>query len=277
MSMAKSSERGAELTLGAIDTRIGGRDILHGIDLRVAPGEFVSVVGRSGSGKSTLLRVLAGLQPPSRGALHVGAEPIIMFQEPRLLPWRSVLQNICLGIDAPDSRAAMSVLEQVGLADRAHDYPTVLSGGERQRVSLARALMHRPRVMLLDEPFGALDALTRISAQKLVESLWTQHGFTAVLVTHDVDEAVLLADHVLVINDGRIVFRQRVDLPRPRVRNSPEVGRFAAQVLAAIFDEELVREVPTIPSSAAATPSLQPRAAANWQVRNGITTLGETS
>jgi sulfonate transport system ATP-binding protein len=275
--MTASRESGAELFLSGIGTRLGGRDVLRDIDLQVAPGEFVSVVGRSGSGKSTLLRVLAGLQAPSRGELRVGAQPIIMFQEPRLLPWRSVLQNISLGLDHPDSREAMGVLEQVGLADRARDYPTVLSGGQRQRVSLARALMHQPRVMLLDEPFGALDALTRISAQRLVEALWAKHAFTAVLVTHDVDEAVLLGDHVLVINEGRIVFRQRVDLPRPRVRNSPEVGALAARVLAAIFDEELGRgAAPSERSAASANGALQPRAAGLWPAAS-VSTLGETS
>ncbi|HKP61888.1 MAG TPA: ABC transporter ATP-binding protein [Polyangiales bacterium] len=228
---------GAELILDGLDARLGGRTILDGIDLHVAPGEFVSVVGRSGSGKSTLLRVLAGLLPPSRGELQVDAPPIIMFQEPRLLPWRSVLQNICLGLPHVDRAAAMHVLDEVGLADRAGDYPGILSGGQRQRVALARALMHRPRLMLLDEPFCALDALTRIAAQRLVENLWREHGFTAVLVTHDVDEAVLLGDHVLVINEGRVVFRQHVDLPRPRPRNSPEVGRLVSAVLEAIFDE----------------------------------------
>jgi sulfonate transport system ATP-binding protein len=227
---------GAELNLHALTAKLGGREILRGIDLQVQPGEFVSIVGRSGSGKSTLLRVLAGLEPPASGVLRVGAQPIVMFQEPRLLPWRSVLQNISLGLATPDTKHALQVLEQVGLADRAHDYPSTLSGGQRQRVALARALMHRPDVLLLDEPFGALDALTRISAQKLVESLWRELGFTAVLVTHDVDEAVLLGDHVLVLDEGRVVYREHVALPRPRARNSAEVGRIAGRVLEAIFD-----------------------------------------
>jgi sulfonate transport system ATP-binding protein len=274
--MSASHEKGAELFLKGLDTRLGGRDILRDIALHVAPGEFVSIVGRSGSGKSTLLRVLAGLQQPSRGELRVGAMPIIMFQEPRLLPWRSVVQNISLGLDRPNPQDAMNVLEQVGLADRAHDYPTVLSGGQRQRVSLARALMHHPRLMLLDEPFGALDALTRISAQKLVEALWVKHAFTAVLVTHDVDEAVLLGDHVLVINEGRIVFRQRVDLPRPRVRNSPEVGALAAKVLEAIFDEGLGRDSPPSGAMSAERESEpQPRAAGLWPAANRLPTLGD--
>jgi len=229
-------KHGAELKLHALTAKLGGREILRGIDLQVQPGEFVSIVGRSGSGKSTLLRVLAGLEQPASGMLSVGAPPIVMFQEPRLLPWRSVLQNISLGLATPDTKQALRVLEQVGLADRAHDYPSTLSGGQRQRVALARALMHRPDVLLLDEPFGALDALTRISAQKLVESLWREHGFTAVLVTHDVEEAVLLGDHVLVLDEGRVVYREQVALPRPRARNSAEVGRIAARVLEAIFD-----------------------------------------
>jgi sulfonate transport system ATP-binding protein len=266
-------DRGAALVLENLTTQLGGRDILRGIDLNVAPGEFVSIVGRSGSGKSTLLRVLAGLQPPTHGVLRVGGQPIIMFQEPRLLPWRSVLQNISLGLDSPDPSESISVLEQVGLADRAHDYPTVLSGGQRQRVALARALMHHPRVMLLDEPFGALDALTRIAAQRLVETLWSQRGFTAVLVTHDVEEAVLLGDHVLVINDGRIVFRQTVDLPRSRARNSPEVGKLAARVLEAIFDEDLGRT-----SSAPAVVPPPARPAGYWPAADSITsTVGEWS
>jgi sulfonate transport system ATP-binding protein len=228
--------QGAELHLHALRAKLGGREILRGIDLQVEPGEFVSIVGRSGSGKSTLLRVLAGLEPPASGVLGVGAPPIVMFQEPRLLPWRSVLQNISLGLATPDIKQALQVLAQVGLADRAHDYPSTLSGGQRQRVALARALMHRPEVLLLDEPFGALDALTRISAQKLVESLWSELGFSAVLVTHDVEEAVLLGDHVLVLDEGRVVHRERVALPRPRVRNSADVGRIAARVLEAIFE-----------------------------------------
>jgi sulfonate transport system ATP-binding protein len=228
--------RGAALTLERVDTALGGRRILQQIDLRVRPGEFISVVGRSGSGKSTLLRVLAGLQEPTSGRIERGSRPIMMFQEPRLLPWRSVLDNVCIGLPRPDHAAALRVLEQVGLAARAGEYPLVLSGGERQRVALARALMHRPSLMLLDEPFGALDALTRIATQRLVEALWREHGFSAVLVTHDVDEAVLLADRVLVIDAGRLVREVEVDLARPRIRNSAEVGKLAATLLDVIFE-----------------------------------------
>jgi sulfonate transport system ATP-binding protein len=239
------AQRGAELVLERVDVTLGGRRILADIDLRVGAGEFVTVIGRSGSGKSTLLRALAGLEQPSRGRLQVGARPIVVFQEPRLLPWRSVLQNVCLGVDPPDPVAATAVLEQVGLRDRVSDYPSALSGGERQRVALARALIHRPQLMLLDEPFRALDALTRISAQRLVEQLWSDGGFTALLVTHDVEEAVLLGDRVLVIEDGRIRDEFAVDLPRPRARKSPEVAALAARLLEAIFgDHEPARAMP---------------------------------
>jgi sulfonate transport system ATP-binding protein len=240
---------GAELSLSGLCVELGGREILRSIDLDVKPGEFISIVGRSGSGKSTLLRVLAGLETHTRGDLKVGAPPIVMFQEPRLLPWRSVLQNVGLGLREPDPRHALRVLSQVGLADRAGDYPGTLSGGQRQRVALARALMHRPRVLLLDEPFGALDALTRISAQKLVEGLWSEHGFSALLVTHDVEEAVLLGDHVLVLDEGRFVLREHVTLPRPRVRNSAEVGRIAARVLNAIFESGREGSEPPAPAA----------------------------
>jgi sulfonate transport system ATP-binding protein len=159
----------------------------------------------------------------------------VVFQEPRLLPWRSVLQNVLIGLAAAQEARARQVLDQVGLGDRLHEYPGVLSGGQRQRVALARALVHEPRVMLFDEPFGALDALTRVSAQRLVESLWSQHGFTALLVTHDVEEAVLLGDRVVVFEDGRIIDSVRVDLPRPRRRENPALGRLTGALLATIF------------------------------------------
>jgi sulfonate transport system ATP-binding protein len=196
----------------------------------------VTIVGRSGSGKSTLLRILCGLEQPDRGSANVAGGTVrVVFQEPRLLPWRSVLQNVLIGLSAADDARGRAVLDQVGLGDRLHEYPGVLSGGQRQRVALARALVHEPQVMLFDEPFGALDALTRVGAQRLVESLWRLHGFTALLVTHDVEEAVLLGDRVLVLEEGRIAGSVRVDLPRPRTREMPEVGRLTGALLAAIF------------------------------------------
>jgi len=245
---------GAAVELERLGKRFGERVVLAGIDLSIRPGEFLGIVGPSGSGKSTLLRILSGLEEPTSGAARVrppnhsaaatGADlgrasasgaVRVVFQEPRLLPWRSVLDNVCVGSNRALASKGRDVLERVGLGERLQEYPGVLSGGQRQRVALARALVHEPQVLLLDEPFASLDALTRLSAQRLVESLWTQHGFTAVLVTHDVEEAVLLCDRVLVLEAGRIRLSVEVDLPRPRARHLPEVGRLSLQLLSSIM------------------------------------------
>ncbi|WP_343607290.1 ATP-binding cassette domain-containing protein [Roseateles sp.] len=214
---------GEAVTLAGLGKSFGERQVLRGVDLRVEAGEFVAVIGRSGCGKSTLLRLLAGLDLPSAGTLAAGEASAtrFMFQEARLLPWAKVVDNVALGLDGEDARErALKALAQVGLADRAGEWPARLSGGQRQRVALARALVHAPKLLLLDEPLGALDALTRIDMQRLIESLWTRHGFTALLVTHDVAEAVALADRVLLIEDGRLALDLRIDLPRPRRRDA---------------------------------------------------------
>jgi sulfonate transport system ATP-binding protein len=162
----------------------------------------------------------------------------IMFQEARLLPWRSVLQNVALGLEPADATArARDALAQVGLADRAGDWPSTLSGGQRQRVALARALVHRPRLLLLDEPLGALDALTRIEMQRLIEKAWRELRFTAVLVTHDVAEAVALADRVLLVEDGRIMLDEPVALVRPRAHGSPAFVELEGRVLGRVLNE----------------------------------------
>jgi len=222
--------------------RFGERQVLHEITLDVNPGEFIAIVGRSGCGKSTLLRLLAGLETPTSGAIELGRaardDVRIMFQEARLLPWRTVLQNVQLGLtDRDASSRARDALAQVGLADRAGDWPAVLSGGQRQRVALARALVHRPRLLLLDEPLGALDALTRIEMQRLIESVWREFGFTAVLVTHDVAEAVALADRVLLVESGRVTLDERVTLARPRAHGSPAFAELEGRVLSRVLDE----------------------------------------
>ncbi|WP_434040940.1 MULTISPECIES: ABC transporter ATP-binding protein [Sorangium] len=240
MSAPVTPRGGARVLLDRIEKRFGDKPVLSGIELDVRPGELLTIVGRSGSGKSTLLRILCGLEQPTGGAARVltregGAAVRVVFQEPRLMPWRTVLQNVCIGLPRERRERARDVLARVGLLDRQDDYPGVLSGGQRQRVALARALVHDPRVLLLDEPFGALDALTRIGAQRLVESLWVQHGFTAILVTHDVEEAVLLGDRVLVFDEGRIVESVAVDLPRPRARELPAVGRLTGALLRTIL------------------------------------------
>ena len=199
----------------------GARTVLDGIDLEIAPGEFVALLGRSGCGKSTLLRVLAGLDTEISGDVQVSGAVSIAFQQPRLLPWRKVWRNIALGLHQPDGRSvALKALAEVRLPDHADAWPLTLSGGEAQRVSLARALVREPDVLLLDEPFGALDALTRLAMHHLVEDLWIKHQPAVLLVTHDVDEALLLADRVVVLDEGRIVATHHVDLPRPRRRAS---------------------------------------------------------
>ena len=237
---------GLGVSLACLGKRFGERDVLHDIALDVAPGEFVAIVGRSGCGKSTLLRLLAGLETPSSGTVRLGGaaqadhrdDVRIMFQEARLLPWRTVLQNVQLGLAEADGAArARDALAHVGLVDRANDWPSVLSGGQRQRVALARALVHRPRLLLLDEPLGALDALTRIEMQRLIESVWRELRFTAVLVTHDVAEAVALADRVLLVEDGRVTLDEPVALARPRAHGAPAFAELEGRVLARVLKE----------------------------------------
>jgi sulfonate transport system ATP-binding protein len=227
-----AGKRGLGVNLDRVSKSFGARAVLQDIDLAIAPGEFVAIVGRSGCGKSTLLRLVAGLDTANGGTVRIGQDGVpqaagatrIMFQEARLLPWKTVAANVALGLPKT-STAASGVLRQVGLEERARDWPAVLSGGQRQRVALARALVHEPALLLLDEPLGALDALTRIEMQQLIESVWRTHGFTAILVTHDVQEAISLADRVLLIEEGRIAVDLRIDLPRPRRRGD---ARFAA-------------------------------------------------
>jgi sulfonate transport system ATP-binding protein len=211
----------------------GERRILDGLDLEIAPGEFVALIGRSGSGKSTLLRALAGLDRDLTGELTVNGTVAVAFQEPRLLPWKRVLANVCLGLRAGDPRSvAGAALAEVGLTERAGAWPLTLSGGEAQRASLARALVREPRLLLLDEPFSALDALTRIAMHRLVLRLWAHHEPAVLLVTHDVDEALSLADRVLVLASGRIAFSCRVGAPRPRDRDQPVLVSLRNRLLA---------------------------------------------
>jgi sulfonate transport system ATP-binding protein len=211
----------------------GERRILDHLDLEIAPGEFVALIGRSGSGKSTLLRALAGLDRDLDGELAVNGTVAVAFQEPRLLPWKRVWANVCLGLRADDPRSvADAALAEVGLTERADAWPLTLSGGEAQRASLARALVREPTLLLLDEPFSALDALTRITMHRLVLWLWAHHGPAVLLVTHDVDEAIALADRVLVLSSGQIGLACRVEAPRPRNRDQPVLVELRNRLLA---------------------------------------------
>jgi sulfonate transport system ATP-binding protein len=240
--------RGQPIAIRGLKKRFGELEVLRGIDLDVPAGQFLAIVGRSGCGKSTLLRILAGLDTPSEGTLSLNqagtaaATPRIMFQEPRLLPWARVLSNVEVGLGAERKlpkaeERAFQTLRAVGLEAKAQQWPALLSGGQRQRVALARALVSRPRVLALDEPLGALDALTRIEMQGLLERVWLAQGFTAILVTHDVSEALTLADRVVMIDEGRITLDIAVDLPRPRRRGSVDLALLEERIL-----KDLIRE-----------------------------------
>jgi sulfonate transport system ATP-binding protein len=223
----------------------------------IQPGEIVAIIGGSGCGKSTLLRAIAGLDRASSGTVTLDDTPIvaphpkigIIFQEPRLLPWLSVADNIGFGLsDLPAATRRETVaraLARVGLADKANAWPRELSGGQAQRVAIARALVPQPEVLLLDEPFSALDAFTRKDLQDHLLDLWADTRPTLILVTHDVDEAVVLADRVLVMRPrpGRLFEEIKVNLSRPRERNSPLFGSFKHHVLTAL-DRSLDRGVP---------------------------------
>ncbi|WP_147196667.1 aliphatic sulfonates ABC transporter ATP-binding protein [Pantoea sp. MBD-2R] len=231
---------GTPLVINGVSKQYNGRTVLNNIDLHIPSGQFVAVVGRSGCGKSTLLRLLAGLEKTSTGELLAGSASLsearddtrLMFQDARLLPWKSIIDNVGLGLKGKAWKtAALEALEAVGLADRAKEWPAALSGGQKQRVALARALIHRPGLLLLDEPLGALDALTRIEMQDLIESLWQRHHFTVLLVTHDVSEAVAMADRVLLIEEGQIGLDLTIDLPRPRRKGSVRLAELEAEVL----------------------------------------------
>ncbi len=218
-----------------INRSFDGRGILHEIELEIRKGEFVALLGRSGSGKSTLLRILARLDRDFQGDLEVPRLPSVAFQDSRLLPWRRVLANITLGLTGRDAvQRARTLLGEVGLGERATAWPKTLSGGEAQRAALARALVREPELLLMDEPFGALDALTRIRMHQLVRTLCTRYEPAVLLVTHDVDEAVLLADRVLVLTDGRLSHDVRIDLPHNGRRQYPEFTALRRQFLTAL-------------------------------------------
>ncbi|AYF79049.1 ABC transporter ATP-binding protein [Nocardia yunnanensis] len=208
----------AAIRLAGLTRTFGARAVLDDIDLRVRRGEFLALLGASGSGKTTLLRILAGLDRPDVGTVLVPPARTVVFQEPRLIPSQRVLGNVTIGLrrGAATRATAQAALAEVGLAGHARSWPATLSGGEAQRVALARALVREPELLLLDEPFAALDALTRLKMQDLVADLCARHRPAVLLVTHDVDEAIRLADRVAVLRDGKLVTDETVTVARPR-------------------------------------------------------------
>lgn len=220
--------------------------VLNHVSFRAKPGEFVALLGPSGCGKSTLLRLVAGLEAPRSGNLRederqiVGPHPsrVVVFQDPTLFPWRTVWKNVALGLEAQgiiksERHRVDAAIELVGLSQFANAYPHQLSGGMAQRVSLARALVNDPKILILDEPLGKLDSLTRISMQTEIVSLWQRNGFTTLLVTHDVEEALFLANRVLVFSDRPASLKADITIDRayPRHRGDPYLADLRRQIL----------------------------------------------
>lgn len=233
-----------------VNKQYGNKSVLKDINLEISHGDFVAVVGRSGGGKSTLLRLISGLEQPTSGEIFINGRRLLgtnkesrmMFQDGRLLPWKKVIKNVGLGIKGDWKKVALETLGEVGLADRANEYPSVLSGGQKQRVALARALVANPRILLLDEPLGALDALTRLEMQSFVEKIWMKKQLTSILVTHDVEEAVTLANRVILIEEGRIAMDVDIDLPRPRRRNHPQFAVYSEKILTRVLNQKKPEE-----------------------------------
>ena len=234
MSAARDALTGAVRARG-LRRVFNDRPVLDGLDLDIAPGEFVALLGRSGSGKTTLLRAFAGLDEAVEGTIALPEARAVVFQEARLLPWKRVRENVSLGLDGNDADdRARAALHEVGLDHRSDAWPLTLSGGEAQRAGLARAVVRNPDLLLLDEPFAALDALTRLRMQDLVAGLWRRHGCAVLLVTHDVDEAIRLADRILLLDRGRIVLDHVVEARHPRRHDDAALARLRQKLLDAL-------------------------------------------
>lgn len=239
-------QQGVNVHVNDVNKRYEDHIVLKGLDLTIKAGEFVAIVGKSGCGKSTLLRLIAGLEDFEDGSIELDGKSLhglnenarMMFQDGRLLPWKRVIDNVSLGLTADSKHKAAEALSQVGLQERMNDFPSKLSGGQKQRVALARALVHDPDLLLLDEPLGALDALTRMEMQELIEALWKRRKFTTILVTHDVEEAVAISDRVVLIGNGKMKLNQPIHLPRPRKRTNPAFSMYVEEILSQIMNRE---------------------------------------
>ena len=241
--MVKNHFHETSIQLRNVGKGYENRMVLDNICLDIKKGEFLAIVGKSGCGKSTLLRLISGLESCDSGSILMNGKELngfnkqarIMFQDGRLLPWKKILDNVGLGFQEDWKQKSIEALDKVGLKDRINDWPAKLSGGQKQRVALARALIHQPELLLLDEPLGALDALTRIEMQDLIEKLWLEKKYTSILVTHDVEEAVAVADRVIMIEDGKISLDQIIDLPRPRQRSQKGFTSYVDTILKRIM------------------------------------------
>lgn len=233
-----------QISLQSVQKNFGENVVLKDLSLEIEAGQFVVIVGKSGSGKSTLLRLVSGLEEQTSGQISFNDIPIkksdskatMMYQDSRLLPWKSVLNNVGLGLKGDWKEKAQSILEHVGLIPFINEWPKKLSGGQQQRVALARALMHNPSLLALDEPLSALDALTRMEMQDLIEKLWLDQGFTALLVTHDVREAIKLGDRIILIEDGKITLDVENKSPRPRTLTDTSLTLLENNILDRIMN-----------------------------------------
>lgn len=241
----RETQTGAEVELRDVSHGFGDLRVLSHIDLKITPGEFVSVVGKSGCGKSTLLRLIAGLDQPRAGHIAIGGDSVetrkdelrVMFQEPRLLPWANIADNVAVGLRPGENPDAVTrALASVQLSEKADEWPARLSRGQKQRAALARALVSNPRLLMLDEPLGALDALTRLAMQDLIRKIHRRDRFTAILVTHDVAEAVALSDRVIVLGQGRIIEDFRIVRVAETRRGSPDLVQIEQEILSRIMN-----------------------------------------
>ncbi len=237
-----SESNGIEIKIEKLNKYFNKVKVLENLNLSVKAGEFIAIVGKSGCGKSTLLRIISGLDKPSEGeiklddklSLKSNSDIRYLFQEARLLPWKNIIDNVLIG-SQNNKELAENALNAVGLLDKAKEWPYALSGGQKQRVALARALTSNPKLILLDEPLGALDALTRIEMQQLIEKIWLEKGFTVILVTHDVSEAVTLADRVVLIEKGKIEMNVDITLARPRIKDN-DFAHFEKRILNKVLN-----------------------------------------
>lgn len=242
-NLQSSRQSAIQIDMQSVSKAFGEKQVLTDIHITIEKGEFVAIIGKSGSGKSTLLRLVAGLETPTQGELlfngiaanQTQANVTMMYQDARLLPWKKIIDNVGLGLDGDWTEKAAQVLAAVGLASFKDHWPATLSGGQKQRVALARALIHQPALLMLDEPLSALDAFTRLEMQNLIENIWQEAGFTALLVTHDVREAIRLADRIILIEDGRIAENIKIDAPRPRHFSENNLASLEEQILARIM------------------------------------------